>query len=74
MSQFVARLPSLYESYKKWVSTNPQVVGDLETTIKWLSYFLVGKCSSSKVIKKIINQKKTNGIKFISFFARDAFC
>ena len=44
MSNIVAKLPQLYESYKLWVSANPQVVGDVETTVKWLSYFLVGKC------------------------------
>lgn len=43
MSNIVAKLPDIYKSYVSWVSANPQVVGDFETTAKWLSYFLVGK-------------------------------
>lgn len=36
-------IPQLYDSYKKWVSKNPEFVGDLETAVKWASYFIAGK-------------------------------
>lgn len=39
-------IPQLYESYKKWVSSNPEFVGDLETAVKWASYFIAGKRST----------------------------
>lgn len=42
MSSILLRLPELYSSYKNWVSQNPQVAGDFESTVKWLSYFIAG--------------------------------
>ncbi|XP_031636581.1 peroxisomal membrane protein PEX16 [Contarinia nasturtii] len=54
MSNIVAKLPDLYESYKLWVSSNPSTVGDVETTVKWLSYFLVGRVNSSTIVSELI--------------------
>lgn len=33
---------AMYRKYERWVSSNPQLVGDIETSVKWLSYILVG--------------------------------
>lgn len=43
---FAAHIPAnilaMYRKYELWVSSNPQLVGDIETSVKWLSYILVG--------------------------------
>lgn len=63
----VVRLPDLYESYKQWVSANPEVVGDVETTVKWLSYFLVGKFTSTKI--EVLN---TISIEFMAILCKNS--
>lgn len=36
------QVKQFYEAYKKFVSENPQTISDLETTAKWISYFVAG--------------------------------
>lgn len=43
MSSILFSLPELYASYKNWLSQNPQIASDYETTAKWISYFVAGK-------------------------------
>lgn len=43
MSSILLSLPELYASYKNWLSQNPQIASDYETTAKWVSYFIAGK-------------------------------
>lgn len=66
MSNIVAKLPDLFESYKSWVSANPQIVGDVETTVKWLSYFLVGEQKKKPINNPIL-------FSFPSFFLLTMF-
>lgn len=40
--QIPANILTMYRKYEQWVSLNPQLVGDIETSVKWLSYILVG--------------------------------
>lgn len=54
MSAILRSLPELYTSYKDWVSQNPQVAGDFESTVKWLSYFIAGRINTSNVLSELV--------------------
>ncbi|XP_067000781.2 peroxisomal membrane protein PEX16 [Anabrus simplex] len=47
-------LPELYSSYRNWVSKNPQLAGDLESTAKWISYFIAGRINNSNVLSEFV--------------------
>ncbi|XP_050308138.1 peroxisomal membrane protein PEX16 [Anthonomus grandis grandis] len=54
MSSLLLSVPELVNSYKSWVSKNPQAAGDWETTAKWVSYFLAGRINNSHVVSELI--------------------
>lgn len=47
-------LRSLYDKYVKWVSSNPSALGDVEMTVKWLSYFIAGKINNSSAVSELV--------------------
>jgi peroxin-16 len=48
-------LAEVFAAYKAWVARNPQLTSDLETTVKWVSYFLAGKIFKLENFSTIIN-------------------
>ncbi|XP_044747863.1 peroxisomal membrane protein PEX16 [Coccinella septempunctata] len=47
-------LSDLFNSYKSWVSKNPQITTDFETTARWLSYFIAGRINSSHIVSELV--------------------
>ncbi|XP_017023030.1 peroxisomal membrane protein PEX16 [Drosophila kikkawai] len=47
-------LKGMLKAYEAWVAKNPDVVGDFETTAKWVSYFIAGRISSSNVVSELV--------------------
>uniref|UniRef100_A0A1B6E1J0 Peroxisomal membrane protein PEX16 n=2 Tax=Clastoptera arizonana TaxID=38151 RepID=A0A1B6E1J0_9HEMI len=40
--------------YKDWVSKNPQLTSDIESAVKWISYFFSGRLSDSNVLAELV--------------------
>nr|XP_016933799.1 peroxisomal membrane protein PEX16-like [Drosophila suzukii] len=47
-------LKGMLKAYEAWVAKNPDVVGDFETTAKWVSYFIAGRISSPNVLRELV--------------------
>lgn len=58
------KLVHIIKSYELWVSKNPDTVGDVETTAKWVSYFIAGK--------KQMNYNKVKGFTVFFYFLQAA--
>lgn len=47
-------LKDLYKAYTRWVSGNPHVTSEIESAVKWLSYFAAGQLSNSCVLSELV--------------------
>lgn len=47
-------LKDLYDYYKKWVISNPNLVTDVETVATWSSYFIAGKINKSPIVSELV--------------------
>lgn len=43
----MSTLKEIYTNYKKWISANPESATTLESTLKWVSWYLTGRLNSS---------------------------
>lgn len=55
----IGSLAEVFAAYKAWVSRNPQLTSDLETTVKWVSYFLAG---AQSLLLEIVEYIKINSL------------
>lgn len=44
----------LYKTYTEWVSSNPHITSEIESSVKWLSYFAAGQFSNSCVLSELV--------------------
>ena len=48
------KLNHVITSYKRWVTSNPQLVGDSESVLKWCSYLIAGYVNKSVVFSELL--------------------
>ena len=55
MSDFIGeKVNNAITSYKRWVTSNPQLVGDSESILKWCSYLVAGYINKSVVLSELL--------------------
>ncbi|XP_051169121.1 peroxisomal membrane protein PEX16 [Leptopilina boulardi] len=55
MSQALNKKIFMYiEAYREWITRNPQLVGDIESTIKCLSFFTAGRFHNTSLVSELI--------------------
>lgn len=76
MTSILLNVPQFYREYKSWISKNPQTASELETTIKYLSYFIAGRINNSHLVSELVyslsnllvlfNDRIINGVRQIN--------
>ncbi|EEB17218.1 Peroxisomal membrane protein PEX16, putative [Pediculus humanus corporis] len=54
MNSVKSSLSSFFNNYKDWVCRNPQTASEIESSIKWLSYFAAGKVNNSIIVTELV--------------------
>lgn len=54
MDAMSTSLMKLMDSYRKWIITNPQVLSDIESTVRCLSYFSAGRFTNSSFVSELV--------------------
>ncbi|XP_015179143.1 PREDICTED: peroxisomal membrane protein PEX16 [Polistes dominula] len=54
MNAINSRFSKLILSYKHWVQCNPQLLADLESTVRFFSYFTAGRYNNSTLASELI--------------------
>nr|XP_018897091.1 PREDICTED: peroxisomal membrane protein PEX16 [Bemisia tabaci] len=54
MAESNSTLEKFFKSYRDYVSQNPQLTSDIETSVKWISYILAARIDDSSVWSELV--------------------